>query len=714
MSAELSLAIGGMTCAACVSRVEKVLSRVPGVSGAQVNLVTGKATVRSDAPVPFATLVAAVERAGYEASALTAAPPPAAPLWPVLVAAALTAPIVGPMLLMPFGVPMLPGWAQALFAAPVQIWLGARFVVSGWKSVRGGSASMDVLVALGTWAAFLLSLYSLLLSPHGMGHLYFESSALVITLVLLGRVLEGRARLQTGAAIRALSALRPEMAVVRRDGTKIVVPIGDLAIGDLVVVRPGGRFPVDGEVIEGIGSVDESHLTGESMPVEKAPGDAVMAGAVNGTALLVVRTARIGAETMLGRMVRLVEDAQANKPAVQVLADRISAVFVPVVLGIALITLVGWLLVGAAPEVAILNAVSVMVIACPCALGLATPAAIMAGTGVAARYGILIRDTNVLARARSVAAVVFDKTGTITLGRPELVACLPAEGADRETVLTWAAALQSGSAHPLARAVLDAAGPVTPASAIRDLPGQGVAGMVDGRSLRLGSAALLAQSGLSKGALGDQEAALMQGGRIIAWLIEDGLNPRLLGLLAFADTIKPGAQAAMAGLRARGLRTILLSGDNAGSVAAMAAAAGIDEAHAGVMPADKAAFVATLRKTTPMAMVGDGINDAPALAEADIGLAMATGTEIAMQTAGITLMRGDLALVGAALDIARLTQMRVWQGLGWAFGFNAIGLPLAAFGQLSPVVAGGAMAFSSLAVVLNALSLRRWKPQATF
>ena len=705
MSAQQTVSIGGMTCAACVSRVEKVLRRVPGVENAQVNLITGKASVTASEGVTFAALVAAVERAGYQATQVSDEATEGAALWPVLVAAAFTVPIVIPMMLQPLGMPMLPGWAQAALATPVQVWLGARFVVAGWKSVREGAASMDVLVALGTWAAFLLSLYGLWASPHGMGHSYFESSALVITLVLLGRFLEGRARLQTGAAIRALAGLRPDRAIRRGQDGDHEVALAEIAVGNLLVVKPGARLAVDGVVVEGHGAVDEAHLTGESLPVDKLPGAKVMAGAINGASLLLVRTERIGAETMLGRMVRLVEDAQANKPSVQKLADRISSVFVPVVLGLAVVTLAGWFVAGATAEAAILNAVSVLVIACPCALGLATPAAIMAGTGVAARHGILIRDTDILARAKSIGAVVFDKTGTLTEGRPRLV-----EWHGDAATLSLAAALQAGSAHPLARAVLDAGPVALPAAEIRDLPGQGVAGKVEGRALRLGSAALVAEAGLDKGALAGDEARLMQAGRILSWLIETSPRPRVLGLLAFADTIKPGAPAAVAALRARGLRTILLSGDNPGSVAAIAGQAGIDEAHAGVMPAEKAAFVARLRATVSVAMVGDGINDAPALAEADIGMAMGTGTDIAMQTAGITLMRGDPALVGAALDIARLTQARVWQGLAWAFGFNAIGLPLAAFGLLSPVIAGGAMAFSSVAVVLNAVSLRRWKP----
>lgn len=702
-----TLAIGGMTCAACVARVEKVLRRVPGVTRADVNLMTARARVEAAPGVAAEALIAAVEKAGYSASTL-AAPAPPEPAWPVVVAALLTLPLLAPMAAEPFGVMvMLPGWAQLVPAALVQLWLGVPITRSGWKAARGGAASMDTLVALGTWAAFLLSLYLL---AAGRGHgLYFESSALVLTLVRLGRLLEGRARLQTGAAIRALAKLRPETARVRRAEGDAKVPAASLAQGDLVVVLPGARVPVDGTVVEGVGSSDESHLTGESLPVAKVPGSRVLAGAINGAALLLVRAQAVGEETVLARMARLVEDAQAVKPAVQKLADRISAVFVPAVLGVAAVTLFGWLAAGLDAEGAILRSVAVLVIACPCALGLATPAAIMAGTGLAAGHGILIRDPAVLAEARHIHTVVFDKTGTLTQGRPALVRHLPAPGETAEEVLRIAAALQAGSAHPLAKAVLAACPGAAPAGAIRDLPGRGVAGEADGRAVALGSAALLDESHIAHGPLAAEGAAEMAEGRTVSWLIETTPTPRLLGLLAFADPMKPEAAAAIATLRARGMRTMLLSGDNPASVASAARAAGIDEAEGGVLPAGKAARVAALRRDLRgVAMVGDGINDAAALAEADLGMAMATGTDIAMQTAGITLMRGDLRLVPAALDIAARIQSRVWQGLGWAFLFNAIGIPLAAFGQLSPALAGGAMAFSSLAVVLNALALR-WR-----
>jgi Cu+-exporting ATPase len=705
MAIEQTLSIGGMTCAACVSRVEKVLARVPGVTDAQVNLITEKATIHSSARIAFDTLKAAVEKAGYTASLPSQEASKGDPLWPVVAGAVLSAPLVLPMLpgWMEHGMPMLPGWGEAVLAGIVQIGLGWRFVWAGGASILAGAASMDVLVAIGSWAAFLLSLYGL----YAGGPLYFESSAVVITLVLLGRYLEGRARRETGAAIRALAKLQPVHAQVRRDGQEHETALADLRVGDLVVTRPGERVAVDGVLTEGSGALDVSHMTGESMPVQVAPGAKIMAGAINLSAVLVVRAEHVGAETTLGRMIRLVEDAQASKPPIQKLADRISAVFVPVVLGIAVLTYGAWLLAGLSQADAIINAVSVLVIACPCALGLATPAAIMAGTGVAAKYGILIRDADVLAHAGSVRTVVFDKTGTLTEGHPKLVETL---GADPKQVLAWAASLQSGSLHPLARSVLAASGPAAAARDLRDLPGRGVSGWVGEQQLRLGSPALLAELGLAKGTLGADEARLMKEGCSIAWLMRVSPDPAMLGLLAFADTARPSAAAALAGLKAAGLRTVMLSGDNAGSVAHLASMIGIDDAHAGVLPADKAMFIKKLHEDGTVVMVGDGVNDAPALASADIGIAMGEGTDVAMQTASITLMRPDLGLVAAALDIARATQRRIWQGLGWAFVFNLVGIPLAAFGLLSPVIAGGAMACSSLAVVLNALWLRRWHP----
>ncbi len=668
----------------------------------------------------FDALAQAVERAGYAARRPAAAPEPEAFPWELVAAAVLTLPLVAPMVL-GHGA-MLPGWVQLLLATPVQFWIGRRFYAAGWKSLRAGSGSMDVLVALGTSAAYALSAAELAITwphqPHALGQdqgpaLYFEAAATVITLVLLGRFLEHRARRRTVAAIEALAALRPDRARVLRDGAEQEIPVAALVRGDVLVIRPGERIPADGTVREGAGGVDESLITGESLPVHKAPGDPVTGGAVNGEARLLVAATTLGAESVLARIIRLVEDAQTAKAPIQRLADRVSAVFVPVVLAVAAVTLGGWLLAGAGPAQAVINAVAVLVIACPCALGLATPTAIMVGTGLAARHGILVKDAAALERGHAVTVVVFDKTGTLTAGRPDLVAALPAPGVARAALLRAAAALQSGSEHPLARAVLREAGglDIPAAEDLRALPGRGVAGTVTGARLLLGSPRLLEETGADPVALAEQAASLAAEGRTLAWLLTEAGEVR--GLLAFGDAIRPESAPAIARLRGLGIRTALLSGDSQAAAGRVAAALGIDEVKAQVLPADKAAHVAALRgRGDVVAMVGDGVNDAPALAAADIGIAMGTGTDVAMHAAGITLMRGGPRLVADAIDLARRTWSKVRQGLFWAMAYNVIGIPVAALGWLDPMLAGAAMALSSVSVVVNALSLRRWRPTA--
>jgi P-type Cu+ transporter len=725
-----TLPVEGMTCASCVSRVEKALSSLPGVRETSVNLATEVATVKADSAVALETLRTAVEKAGYSVSAESvhssaeeqAAEPGVLPRrtlprnewWPVALAAALSAPLMLPMAGMLFGAQWaLPGWLQLVLATPVQFWLGARFYVAGWKALKARAGNMDLLVAIGTTAGYGLSAYLLLAHRGHATHLYFEASAVVITLVLLGKWLETRAKRQTTEAIRALNALRPETARVRRGGQDIELPIGQVKLADVVVIRPGERVPVDGEVIEGASQVDQSLITGESLPVAKHQGDKVTGGSVNAEGLLVVRTTAIGAESTLARIVRLVESAQARKAPIQRLVDRVSEVFVPIVIAIALVTLLGWGLATSDWEVAILNAVAVLVIACPCALGLATPTAIMAGTGVAARHGILIKDAEALEVAHHVKVVAFDKTGTLTEGRPQLVAAEAARG-DRASLLTAAASVQAGSEHPLARAVLDAAAgerlQLAGASKVRAIPGRGVAAAVGGRELRLGSSRLMNELKVELGGLAARAQELQAQGRTVSWVADVTGRPELLGLLAFGDTVKPGAAAAIARLREQGVRSVLLTGDNRGSAAAVAAQLGIDEVRAEVLPEDKSKAVAQLKAGgVAVAMVGDGINDAPALAAADVGIAMSTGTEVAMHAAGVTLMRGDPALVADAIDISRRTYAKIRQNLFWAFIYNVVGVPLAAFGLLSPVIAGAAMAFSSVSVVTNALMLRHWK-----
>ncbi len=720
----LELAIDGMTCASCVGRVERALLKVPGVRSAAVNLASERAHVEVLGPPDPAALIQAVEAAGYHATASSERRPAAdaerrlqRERWAVIAGLLLAAPLVLPMFGELFGQHwMLPAWIQFLLATPVQFVLGARFYVAGWKAVRAGAGNMDLLVAIGTSAGYGLSLYQWWATPAGqMPHLYFEASAVVIALVLLGKYLESRAKRQTSAAIRALEALRPDRATRVIDGREEDVAIAALRLDDLVLVKPGERFPVDGEVVEGESQADEALISGESLPVNKAPGDRITGGAINGEGRLLVRTTALGGETVLARIIRLVEDAQAAKAPIQKLVDKVSQVFVPAVLVIAVFTLIGWLLTGAPAEVALINAVAVLVIACPCALGLATPAAIMAGTGVAARHGILIKDAEALEVAHAVNAVAFDKTGTLTSGKPQIIHLHALEG-DEASLLRLAGALQRGSEHPLARAVLErceADGVAVPdVQKSQALSGRGIAGTLDGRQLALGNRRMLDEFGLQPGELLDTAQRWEAEGRTLSWLVESAPQPRVLGLFAFGDSLKEGAAAAIAALDARHIRSHLITGDNRGSARVVAEALHIDDVHAEVLPADKAATVAELKKGgAVVAMVGDGINDAPALAAADVGIAMGGGTDVAMHAAGITLMRGDPRLVPAALEISRRTYRKIQQNLFWAFIYNLVGIPLAAFGFLSPVVAGAAMALSSVSVVSNALLLKRWKPE---
>ena len=722
---EVVLQIEGITCASCVARVEKALLKVRGVLSASVNLATERATVRALSTVPAVVLKAAVEKAGYGATDVQTARPQEAThipdWWPVVLGAVLTLPLLAPMLLRLIGVDwILAPWAQLALATPVQFGLGWRFYRAGWKAVRAGAGNMDLLVAIGTSAAYGLSVYLLFRHlGHDTPHLYFEASAAVITLVRLGKWLEGRAKRQTTDAIRTLNALRPATARVRRDGAEIEVAIDNVVLGDQVLVRPGERIAVDGEVTEGRSHVDESLITGESLPVAKSVGDKVTGGAINAEGALTVKTLAVGAETTLARIIRMVESAQAAKAPIQRLVDRVSAVFVPVVLVIALVTLVGWVIATGDWEQAVINAVAVLVIACPCALGLATPTAVMAGTGIAAQHGILIKDAEALEVAHSVTTVAFDKTGTLTEGRPSLVAVLPAAGQTRDDVLLLSAALQQTSEHPLARAVMDRVGAehliVPQAHESQALPGRGLQASVRGQTLVIGSSRLLRELGIDRGELAGDAERLEAAGRTVSWLVrrgvrKDGERTELLGLLAFGDAVKASARDAVSRLHELGIVTVMLTGDNQGSADAVARELGITEVRAEALPGDKAAVVQALRAAGQVvAMVGDGINDAPALAAADVGIAMSTGTDVAMAAAGITLMRGDPRLVADSLDVSRRTYATIKRGLFWAFAYNVVGINLAAFGMLNPVIAGAAMAFSSVSVVVNALWLRRWR-----
>ncbi len=717
-AAVTTLALTGMTCASCAAHIEKALAAVPGVAAVSVNLATEKATVTAAAGSE-AALVAAVVASGYGARVETAAQnrgaaPPPADWRPWVLSALLSLPMVAAMLVdLSGGHAMLPGLLQLALATPVQFVLGGRFYAAGWRALRAGSANMDVLVALGTSAGYGLSVYQLFALPAG-AHLYFETSAVVISLVLLGKWLEARAKQRTGEAIRALHRLRPETARRRRNGQEEEVAIEAIGVGDLVVVRPGERLPVDGTVLEGDSHADESLLTGESRPVPKAPGDTVTGGAINGEGMLLVRTGAVGAGTTLARIIQLVESAQAAKAPIQKTVDRISAMFVPAVLMLAVLTFLGWWWASGEVTRAVINAVAVLVIACPCALGLATPTALIAGTGVAAARGILIKDAEALEQAHRIGAVAFDKTGTLTEGVFRLAAFEAAAGS-ADAAMAVAAALQAGSEHPLARALLQASserGMATGAAeAVRALPGRGLTGRVDGRRYWLGSARLMHEQGV---ALPDALAAVAEthaaAGRTVSWLA-DADELRALALMSFGDLVRASAPSAIAKLRALGIHTVMLTGDGRGAAQAAAAELGLDDVHHDVLPADKAAQIAALKaQGRTVAMVGDGINDAPALASADVGIAMGSGTDVAMHAADITLMRADPALVADAIDISRRTYRKILQNLFWAFAYNVVGIPLAAFGLLSPVVAGAAMAFSSVSVVGNALLLKRWRP----
>ena len=738
-----------MTCASCVSRVERALKKLPGVEDASVNLATETARIRwhaqqgdgADQQAMSARLRRAIRDAGYEPreAGLTGQAPAkgwlglSADAWPVLLSACLSLPLALPMLGDVLGLHwMLPAWIQFLLATPVQFVLGWRFYRAGWHALRAGSGNMELLVAIGTSAGWALSTWLWWKSTPGqMPHLYYEGSAVIITLVLLGKMLESRAKRQTTEAIRALEALRPTVAHLMPDGVRreemLDVPVSELLPEDVVLVKPGERIPADGAVLQGQTQADESMLTGEPMPVPKQVGDGVTGGSLNGDGAVQIRVHTIGAQSVLNRIIAMVQDAQAAKAPLQKTVDRVAAVFVPTVLVLAILTLTGWMLWGhASLEDALLHAVAVLVIACPCALGLATPTAIMAGTGVAAKHGILIKDAEALELAHRVDTVAFDKTGTLTVGEPRLVSVSVVAGIDEAGALQAAAALQAQSEHPLARAVLKAAAAastdVQTAEQVQTVPGRGTHGWVQGMHLYLGSLRWFEELGVDLGLLGASVPAMQAGGATLSALVmQQSSLFTPLALMSFADEPKPGASLALAGLRDRGLRVVMISGDNQMAAQAMAVRLGLrpdtDEIMAEVLPGDKSAKIRSLKQNGHcVAMVGDGVNDAPALAAADVGMAMTHaqgGSDVAMHAAGITLMRGDPLLVAAALDISRRTVSKIRQNLFWAFIYNVAGIPLAALGFLNPVVAGAAMALSSVSVVSNALLLKRWRPDQT-
>ncbi len=738
----MRLKLTGLRCAGCVGRVEKALRAVPGVIDVKISQATSVALIDA-AGIDRNDLVAAVVGAGYGvADDGDGGPPGGGQPGPdgeacEIGGSAADAPVrhdhaahhhaatadgsgegvraAGaillslPLLLPMVGGPALPPLAQLVLGSLVQFGLGWPFYAGAWNALRHGAASMDVLVVLGTLAGWGLSGWMLINAhPGHVPHLYYEASSVIIAMLLLGRWLEGRAKRRTGEAIEALMALRPQVARVRGETGEQMLPLARLRRGDVVLVRGGEAVPVDGTILEGQTHLDESMITGESLPVSRGPGARVTGGSTNLDGFIAVRAEALGADSTLSRIIRMVEAAGAAKAPIQRLVDKVSAVFVPVILVLALLTLGGWLLAGAGVETALINAVSVLVIACPCALGLATPTALMVGTGTAARAGILIRDAEALERARDINVVAFDKTGTLTDGKPAVAHVQPVPGGSVDEVLRLAAAVQAGSSHPLAHAVLTARPNVPAAADIRALPGLGVEARAEGRDLLLGNARLMAERGVDVAALDSVARGLAAQGRTLSYLAGDGL---VLGLLAFGDAIKPTAPAAIARLRSMGVRTVMLTGDNAGAAASAAASLGVDEVLAELAPQDKGEALNRLRNggSRVVAMVGDGINDAPALAAADVGIAMGTGTDVAMRAAGITLMRGDPALVADAIAVSRRTVVKIRQNLFWAFIYNLVGVPLAMAGLLNPMVAGAAMALSSVCVVTNALTLRRWR-----
>lgn len=720
----LTFQIGGMTCAGCSARLNKMLAALPGVISADVNFSLEQARLvlvpGVQTPAALRTRIEALgfdaqlaqgsasgrrqqllEREAQESAAAHQA------LIQVCISALLTLPLLVGMLSMAGLLHWhLPAWLELVLATPVQFWIGARFYRGAWLALRNRAANMDVLVATGTSAAYFYSLYLLLtLGAAASGKLYFEASAIIITLISLGKLLEARARRSTQSAIRELMALRPETATVWRGGEWRSVGIDEVLRGDRLRVLVGERVPVDGKITSGESELDESILTGESLPVPRALGDAVLGGAINRSGVLEIEATTVGEDSSLSKIIALVESAQMGKAPLQQLVDRVSAVFVPVVMAIALFTLLAWYAASNDFGQALLAAVAVLVIACPCALGLATPAAIVTGTGVAARHGILIKDVDTLQKAHAIKALIFDKTGTLTQGRPVLASW---SGSDEQ--LRLAAALQQASEHPLALAMREAAGKdaaLPQPEAVEVRVGAGILGQVAGHGVAIGNSVLLAQLGIEAPAQEEQPAD----GATRVWVAIDGV---VVGLAALADTLRPESPEAIATLRQRGIASWLVSGDAPAPVAYIAAKLGLDGAFDSVLPAGKVDKVAALRAQTSglVAMVGDGVNDAPALAAADVGIAMGSGSDVAMETAAITLMRSDPRLVADAIDISAATWRTIQQNLFWAFVFNVVGIPLAALGYLSPELAGAAMALSSVTVLSNSLLLKRWQPRA--
>lgn len=727
MQQSIVLDIKGMTCASCVNRIEKVLENNEGIVSASVNLATEKAKVEYEgSKVDVSKIISLITTAGYEAKSTVEGKQNGDAKSEyfkqekklILFSVLLTLPLLVPMLLEPLGIHVMPSpWIQWLVATPIQFFVGARFYRGAWGAVKAKTGNMDLLVAIGTSAAYGLSVYLLLknlkYSHHQMPHLYFEASAVIITLVLLGKYLEAKAKMQTSTAIKALQKLRPSTARIMKGQSEVEVSIDLIKLDDIVVIRPGERIPIDGSISKGETHVNESLITGESLPIEKKEADKVVGGSINGEGIIFVQVNAVGNETMLSRIIRLIEDAQAVKAPIQRLVDKVSAYFVPAVLVIAALTISLTGLIQGEWESAIINGVAVLVIACPCALGLATPTSIMVGTGVAAKAGILIKDAEALEITHSITIVAFDKTGTLTEGKPAVKKLFVFDTSEEE-VLTILATIQNGSEHPLGKAIIDEAKrrnvtfehPQT----FKALPGRGLEAVVHGKKYIIGSKRVVTEMKVQEQIISNMAQDRESLGETVSYLIDVDAG-KIVGFVTFSDTVKESARKTVDLLKTLGVKTVMLTGDNQGSANAVAKELGIDTVHAEVLPQHKSDVIQELRKQGEIVgMVGDGINDAPALAAAHVGMAMSTGTDVAMHTAGITLMRGNPLLIPDAISVSRKTYSKIKQNLFWAFIYNVIGIPLAALGYLNPVVAGAAMALSSVSVVSNSLLLKRWKP----
>ncbi len=720
----MTLDIKGMTCASCVRRVERALGKVEGVETASVNFATETARVTFAADVPADRLIAAVSKAGYEATpaAERGAEKPQhdtrRSLWTLLAGAALAIPTIIIAMgmdianLTPIGGHQETGWLLLIMATPVQFGLGWRFYKGAYTSLRHLNPNMDVLVALGTSVAYAFSAWTVFANSDE--HMFFDVSAAVLVFITMGRYLEESSKGRASSAIRSLLGLAARTATVERNGIETEVAAESLVPGDVVIVRPGQRIPVDGTIRDGHSTIDESMLTGESIPVERRVGDRVIGGTINQNGMIRVVAAAVGADSTLAQMARLVEDAQGSKAPVQKLVDQVAAIFVPVVIVLALATFLAWGLVAGSWEDGMIAAVALLVVACPCALGLATPTAIMVGTGIGAERGILIRNAEVLEASRKLDVIVVDKTGTLTEGRPRVTEAIPVARMSEATLLTIVAAAEAPSEHPLSRAIVDAAvesGYQLPAvTEFEAITGQGVHALVGEQRVVVGNARLMANHSVNLSSRATEEAArLEEMGRTVIYAAIDG---EVEGVIGMFDDVKQNAARAIKALHGQGLRVIMMTGDNERSAATVAAAVGITEFHAGALPADKLALIQSLQESgLQVAMVGDGVNDTPALARADVGLAMSTGSDVAMEAGDITLLNGDISKVAEAVALSRSTLRTIRQNLVWAFGYNVIAIPIAALGLLNPIIAGGAMALSSVSVMANSLRLRSAAPK---